>query len=88
MFREKLNLERETQWIKIEWGFKDEGLDLRFWEKFHESLKSRNAISSLVIFFLIVKVKFMFKNIIKFRERNVVQKIELQGIKIEWVWKF
>jgi len=61
MFREKLSLEIEMQWIKIEWGLKDEVLDLRFCERFHESLKSRNVIGSLVIFFQIVKVKLCLK---------------------------
>jgi len=39
------------QRIMIEWGLKDEGLDLRFCDIFHESLESRKAASSLIIFF-------------------------------------
>jgi hypothetical protein len=35
----------------IEWGLRDEGLDLRFCDIFHESLESRKAASSLIIFF-------------------------------------
>lgn len=35
----------------IKWGLRDEGLDLRFCETFHESLEIRKAASSLIIFF-------------------------------------
>jgi len=45
------------QRIKIEWGLRDEGLDLRFCERFHESLKSRKVVGSLINFYQIVKVK-------------------------------
>jgi uncharacterized membrane protein YidH (DUF202 family) len=54
-------------------GIEDEGLDLRFCERFHESLESRKVISSLIILFQIVKMKLCLK-------RWLNLKREMQGI--------
>jgi hypothetical protein len=51
---------------------RNEDLDLRFCEKIHESLKSKNVVGSLSIFFPNCENEVMFKNIINFKERNAV----------------
>jgi hypothetical protein len=43
-------------------GLTNEGMDLRFCERFHESLKSRKVVGSLVNFYHIVKVKLCLKD--------------------------
>lgn len=46
---------------------RDEDLDLRFCERFHESFNNRNAVCSLGIFFSDCESEVMFRNIVKFR---------------------
>jgi hypothetical protein len=43
-------------------GLTNEGMDLRFCERFYESLKNRKVVGSLVKFSQIVKVKLCLKN--------------------------